>query len=228
MPVFQLTKDLVFPPVELAESDGLLAVGGDLCEERLLAAYEEGIFPWYAQGDPILWWSPDPRLVVFPKDLHVSKSMRKFLRKTDLVVTMDTAFADVIRFCGEIRVARGEETWLTPEMRSAYCHLHETGYAHSVETWTADGQLVGGLYGVSIGRAFFGESMFARRSNASKMAFIRMVRQLADWDFDLIDCQVETEHLGSMGAVAISRNRFVDILRSSIRHPTRVGCWQFD
>ena len=181
-----------FPPVELAlrEPDGLLAVGGGLEPERLLNAYRHGIFPWYSEGQPILWWSPDPRTLLFPWQLKVSRSLAKTLRQQRFQISLDTDFAGVIRGCAEPR--RDEPgTWITAEIRQAYERLHQLGLAHSVETWR-DGRLVGGLYGVALGRAFFGESMFSRVSDASKVAFVHLVRQLAAWDFALIDCQVHT------------------------------------
>ncbi|TYT73222.1 leucyl/phenylalanyl-tRNA--protein transferase [Desulfobotulus mexicanus] len=228
MPVFRLDRSLQFPPVELSDKSGLLAVGGDLSLPRLLLAYKEGIFPWYGEDDPILWWSPEPRLVLFPDALHISKSLGKRLRKKDFSVTMDTDFAGVLEACSTIRTERGEETWLLPEMRRAYQKLHDAGYAHSVETRDREGQLCGGLYGVSLGRVFFGESMFARVSDASKVALVHLVQQLDAWGFDLIDCQVQTDHLISMGAVTMGRRRFLSILKESLKHPTLKGPWRPD
>lgn len=217
-----------FPPVELAlrEPDGLLAVGGGLEPERLLNAYRHGIFPWYSEGQPILWWSPDPRTVLFPEQLKVSRSLRKTLRQRRFDVSLDTDFAGVIRGCAEPR--RDEPgTWITTEIRQAYEHLHGMGLAHSVETWQ-NGHLVGGLYGVALGRAFFGESMFSRISDASKVAFVHLVRQLAAWDFALIDCQVHTRHLASLGAVDIPRRDFIQRLEAAVQYPHRRGPWRFD
>lgn len=228
MPVFYLSKDLIFPPPDLSERDGLLAVGGDLAVPRLLLAYKMGIFPWYSPGDPILWWSPDPRMVLHPEDLHVSRSLAKCMRKSPFSVTLDTAFEAVIRSCAAVRTEGGEETWLTEEMIFAYTRLHKEGYAHSVESWDENGNLAGGLYGVSLGRSFFGESMFARASNASKVAFVSLVRQLDAWDFDLVDCQVQTDHLSSLGGEPISRRRFLSILSTSLAHETLKGPWAFD
>ncbi len=228
MPVFLLSADRIdFPSPGRARQDGLLAVGGDLSLPRLLRAYEMGIFPWYAEGDPIIWWSPDPRLVLYPKDLKISKSLQKILRQNRFHVTLDTAFPDVIRECAIVRREKGEETWLVSEMIDAYIDLHRAGYAHSAEAWS-DGRLVGGLYGVSQGSCFFGESMFARTSNASKVAFVLLVEQLKAWGIDLIDCQVPTGHLKRLGAREIPRERFLDQLEKRLKIPTRLGRWRFD
>lgn len=219
--------DTRFPDVGLAltEPDGLLAIGGDLSVPRLLEAYRQGIFPWYGQGQPILWWSPDPRLVLFPGALRVSRSLRKTLRKGRFAVTMDADFPAVISACAGPR--DGEEgTWITRAMQAAYIRLHESGHAHSVEC-RLDGELAGGLYGVAIGRVFFGESMFARTSDASKVAFVWLVRQLQRWDFRLIDCQVHTGHLASLGACDISRQEFGRILDGSCPLPAPRD-WVFD
>jgi leucyl/phenylalanyl-tRNA--protein transferase len=219
--------DTRFPDVGLAltEPDGLLAIGGDLSVPRLLEAYRQGIFPWYGQGQPILWWSPDPRLVLFPEALRVSRSLRKTLRKGRFAVTMDTDFPAVINACAGPR--DGEEgTWITRAMQVAYIRLHESGHAHSVEC-RLDGELVGGLYGVAIGRVFFGESMFARTSDASKVAFVWLVRQLQRWGFRLIDCQVHTGHLASLGACDISRQEFSRLLAGSWPLPAPPD-WVFD
>ena len=202
-----------FPDVALAlrDPDGLLAVGGDLSPERILAAYRRGIFPWYSEGQPILWWSPDPRAVLFPERLKISRSLRKVLNKDRFQITFDKAFPRVVAGCAAPR--KGEEgTWITPGMAEAYRRLHERGAAHSVECWEGD-ELVGGLYGVAIGRVFFGESMFSRRSDASKVAFVHLVRMLRRWEYDLIDCQVATRHLASLGAVTVPRERFIRMLR---------------
>ncbi len=197
-----------FPDPALAESDpnGLLAVGGDLSPERLLGAYRQGVFPWYNEGDPILWWSPDPRMVLYPDELKVSRSLRKTLRRGHLEISMDQAFAQTIRQCAAPR--RDEPaTWLQPEMIAAYQKLHALGHAHSIETWQ-DGELVGGLYGLALGGVFFGESMFSRVSDASKTALAFLVERLSDWGFSLIDCQVRNDHLASLGAYEIPRSRF--------------------
>lgn len=197
-----------FPPGEraLADPNGLLAIGGDLSIPRLLKAYRQGIFPWYQDGQPLLWWCPDPRTVVLPGSLHVSRSMRKFMRQSTWRVTADQAFASVMRGCAEPRDYTNA-TWITAEMQDAYCELHRLGHAHSIEVWD-DQILVGGLYGVALGKVFFGESMFSRRTNASKMAFVRLVEHLRQWGFELIDCQMPTDHLFSLGAESISRQAF--------------------
>jgi leucyl/phenylalanyl-tRNA--protein transferase len=201
-----------FPEVRhaLQEPDGLLAVGGDLSVERLRAAYRQGIFPWYNENQPILWWSPNPRMVLFPEKLKISRSLRKSLRKRPFQVTVDQAFARVVEACSGPR--NGEHgTWITPAMKRAYIRLHEEGLAHSVESWY-DGQLVGGLYGVALGKVFFGESMFTRRTDASKVAFVHLVRQLQRWGYAVIDCQVHTTHLESLGAETIPREQFSTLL----------------
>lgn len=225
MPVFRLTEDLVFPPTDLAERDGLLAVGGDLTPERLLLAYRKGIFPWYTEETPILWWSPDPRLVLFPAELRISNSLRRVLRKNVFAVTFDRAFLEVIRGCGGTRRAADDGTWIVPEMVEAYHRLHQLGYAHSVESWY-DGELVGGLYGVALGRVFYGESMFTRKSDASKVALVHLVEYLSRHGYDLIDCQVTTAHLKSMGAREIPRRKFLELLVRSIGEPMHGGSWE--
>ncbi len=202
-----------FPPVEqaLAEPDGLLAVGGDLSPPRLLRAYRHGVFPWYNPGEPILWWSPDPRLVLFPERLKVSRSLKKIMKQGTFTLTFDRAFTEVIEGCSAPR--RDEKgTWITPEMKTAYRQLHSLGYAHSVECWH-EGRLAGGLYGVAIGRVFFGESMFHRCNNASKAAFVGLTRWLQSWNYTLIDCQVRTDHLVSLGAEEIPRSRFIHLIQ---------------
>jgi leucyl/phenylalanyl-tRNA--protein transferase len=216
-----------FPDVELAreEPNGLLAVGGDLSPGRLLHAYRLGIFPWYSDHQPILWWSPDPRAVLFPADLKVSRSLRKVLRRGLFTVTADRAFDEVIRSCSEPRPGQ-DGTWITGEMASAYRQLHHLGHAHSVEAWQ-EGELVGGLYGIALGKVFFGESMFTRVSNASKVAFVHLVRQLDRWGYHLIDCQIHTDHLASLGSVLIPRREFSGLLRQHC-DPIRPGLWQFD
>jgi leucyl/phenylalanyl-tRNA--protein transferase len=223
MPVYRLPEEPVFPSVEHTVKSGLLAVGGDLSPERLLAAYREGIFPWYSEEEPILWWSPDPRFVLFPEELRVSRSMRQFLKKQPFRITFDQAFRNVIAACRKPRPGQ-DGTWITQEMQEAYIALHDLGYAHSVEVWQEDA-IVGGLYGVSIGRTFFGESMFSTRANASKAALITLVSGVEDLDFDLIDCQVETSYLGSLGARFIPRKEFRSFLKESLRHETFRGNW---
>ncbi len=214
------------PRFALTEPNGLLAIGGDLAPARLLSAYRHGIFPWYTEDQPILWWTPDPRAVLLPGGLKVSRSLRKSLRKGLYRVTFDQAFNQVIRACGEPRDSQ-PGTWITPAMVDAYSHLHEMGYAHSVETW-ADDELVGGLYGVAVGKVFYGESMFSRRTDASKVAFVHLVRQLEAWDFALIDCQVASNHLSSLGAVDIARARFMALLATHCERPGRPGLWTLE
>jgi leucyl/phenylalanyl-tRNA--protein transferase len=221
-------SDLRFPPVRLASPEGLLAVGGDLRAERLLEAYRHGIFPWYSAGQPILWWSPDPRAVLFPAELRISRSLRKTLRARKFEVTLDTCFRDVMQACAAPRRPGSEGgTWITPEMLEAYCRLHELGYAHSIEAWH-EGALVGGLYGVALGTVFFGESMFTRVTDASKVAFVQLVRQLQHWGFTLIDCQLPSAHLGRLGAREIRRPEFLDRLDQALRRPDRRGHWRFE
>lgn len=225
MPVFRLSERLSFPPPHLAEPEGLLAVGGDLSEERILLAYQMGIFPWFSDDNPILWWSPDPRLVLYPSEIRVSARLRRTIRQGAFAVTCDTAFGEVISACAGERLLRNQPTWITREMIDAYCRLFDAGYAHSVEAWR-EGCLVGGLYGVSLGGGFFGESMFSRVSNASKTALVALCRYLQQLSFDMVDCQVPTDHLMGMGAVKISRSRFLRDLRLSLKKPTIRGSWQ--
>lgn len=216
MPVFQLDDNLVFPPVELAEPDGLLAVGGDLSVERLVLAYSSGIFPWYSQGSPILWWSTDPRCVLFPQSLHIPKSMHKVMKRNCFRFTVNTCFYDVITACSTSFRAGQNGTWIVPDMVRAYCRLHEAGIAHSIEVWQGH-TLVGGLYGIALGRAFFGESMFYDVPNASKAAIIWLIQRLAELEFQIVDCQQETEHMLRFGAECIARNKFISILSKAIR-----------
>jgi leucyl/phenylalanyl-tRNA---protein transferase len=215
-----------FPPVDqaLAEPDGLLAAGGSLATRRLVDAYRRGIFPWFNEGDPILWWSPDPRAVLRPTAVRVSHSMRKRLRQEAFAVTIDRAFAHVLDGCAAPR-AGDAGTWLSPAMRRAYSSLHASGLAHSIEVWM-DGELAGGLYGVAIGRMFFGESMFARRTDASKIAMVRLAGQLGRWGFPLIDCQLETEHLATLGAETMPRRQFVAEVERLVKEPAAV--WALD
>ncbi|MDY0039712.1 MAG: leucyl/phenylalanyl-tRNA--protein transferase [Desulforhabdus sp.] len=224
MPVFRLTNALLFPPCHYAEPDGLLAIGGDLSPERLLLAYRQGIFPWYSEHTPILWWSPDPRLVLFPQELKIAKSLQRVIKKNIFRVTIDKAFRNVILQCAEVRRKQGEGTWLVPEMIDAYCLLHRLGYAHSVESWY-QGELVGGLYGVALGRVFFGESMFAARTDASKVALVYLVNLLRQWQFKLIDCQVTTHHLMTLGAREIPREDFLEHLTAFTRNPAKLEVW---
>lgn len=221
-----------FPPVDtaLTEPNGLLAAGGDLSAERLLGAYRRGIFPWYSAGEPFLWWSPDPRMVLFPKEIKISRSLRRILRSTDYEVRLDSAFAAVIAACAAPRTD-GAGTWISHEMQIAYRRLHQLGYAHSVETWIGNaGQrtLAGGLYGVAIGRVFYGESMFARTSNASKIALAHLCRLLEGGGFAVIDCQMTTPHLASLGAREIPRHEFVSGLRRWTCEGAEPGRWPID
>jgi leucyl/phenylalanyl-tRNA---protein transferase len=227
MPVYLLGDEILFPPVDHAEN-GLLAVGGDLSPERLVAAYSQGIFPWYSEGQPILWHSPDPRFVLTTESFRAPRRLARTRRaETRLRLSLDEAFADVIEACSKAPRPGQQGTWITDEMKSAYVELHRLGFAHSAEAWS-EGELAGGLYGVSLGGAFFGESMFASSRDASKIAFVALVEQLARWKIDLIDCQVETSHLARFGARSIPRARYLEALRRELSKPTRRGPWSFD
>lgn len=221
LPYLLRDDDIAFPDAALAlrEPDGLLAVGGDLSPARLIEAYRNGIFPWYNEGEPILWWSPDPRMVLFPERLHVSRSLRKLLNKGRYAVTFDQDFRSVIEQCAAVRDG---DTWITREMLEAYCRLHQLGLAHSAEC-RHEGRLVGGLYGVALGRVFFGESMFSREPNASKVALVKLVERLQQHDYRMMDCQVHSAHLQSLGAQAISRREFMRVLKQSRDEP--VAAW---
>jgi leucyl/phenylalanyl-tRNA--protein transferase len=227
MPIFRLVDEPIFPPPDYADASGLLAVGGDLSCERLLEAYRLGIFPWFSDDQPILWWSPDPRLVLRLDEFKVSRSLRKTLKKGVFKVTFDRAFEEVIRGCASVPREHQNGTWITHEMAEAYIKLHGLGYAHSVEAWCGE-ELAGGLYGVSLGKAFFGESMFHRRTDASKVALAVLVEKLRDWKFNFVDAQMTTEHLLSLGAMEMSRRIFLRRLQSSLRHPTKRGKWRID
>ena len=222
-----LHYEIPFPPVTqaLRSPNGLLAAGGDLSAPRLLEAYRHGIFPWFSEGEPILWWSPDPRMVLFPGEFKLSRSLRKTLRKGSHEVRMDTAFEQVMRACAAPREG-ASGTWIHEEMIDAYCELHRLGYAHSVETWMG-GQLAGGLYGIALGRMFYGESMFSRRTDASKIALAHLAAQLKRWDFGMIDCQMNTPHLASLGAREIPRKEFIARLQELINYAP-VTAWRFD
>ena len=211
--MFLLNEELLFPPIELADADGLLALGGDLSTERLLLAYQSGIFPWFNEGEPICWWSPNPRFVLFPAELKISKSMLTILNKDTFRFTINQDFSGVIKNCRNIPRKGQEGTWISPAMQKAYLQMHRTGHAHSAETWKGE-ELVGGLYGIRMGSVFFGESMFSLKKNASKFAFINYVRQLKKEKVQLIDCQVHTRHLESLGARMITRNAFATLLAS--------------
>ncbi|HKL26243.1 MAG TPA: leucyl/phenylalanyl-tRNA--protein transferase [Desulfuromonadales bacterium] len=212
MPIFRLSQQLVFPDPQSADRYGLLAVGGDLSAERILLAYRLGIFPWYSPGDPILWWSPDPRCILLPADVYVSRRLARTWRKQRFRVTTNSAFEDVIRSCAETRLEKGEATWLVPDMQAAYLKLHRLGYAHSVEVWQ-ENRLIGGLYGIALRPFFFGESMFHRETDASKIALAAVARWLAGQDFLCIDCQLSNDHLLRMGAQNVPRKEFLADLR---------------
>jgi leucyl/phenylalanyl-tRNA--protein transferase len=223
MPLFRLSsKRLDFPPAWLARSDGLLCIGGDLSPERILLAYKNGIFPWFSASEPFLWWSPDPRLVLYPEDINISKSLKKKIKKNQFTVKVNTAFDQTILSCAKPRTDEG--TWLVEEMIDAYSTLHALGHAHSVETWRED-KLVGGLYGLCIGTSFFGESMFSLESDTSKIALVSLANHLKKHHFDLIDCQVTTSHLLRMGATEISRNAFLDIIGRSVKKKPITDIW---
>lgn len=226
MPVFQLSDDLIFPPPELAEPDGLLAIGGDLSVKRLLLAYSNGIFPWYSEDSPILWWALNPRMVLFPDQFKRSKSLQQSIKKHKFSFSCDRAFEQVIAQCAKIKRKDASGTWITHDMIDAYIALHKAGYAHSVETWN-DGQLAGGLYGLSLGRVFFGESMFFIQRDASKAALSFLTEKLTEWQFDLIDVQQETNHLRHLGAITIPLERYLAILKKSLQLPTIKGKWCF-
>jgi leucyl/phenylalanyl-tRNA---protein transferase len=224
-----LHGDTPFPPVETAlrAPNGLLAAGGDLSPARLLDAYRHGIFPWFSADDPILWWSPDPRMVLFPQEFRISRSLRKILRKGACEIRTDTAFEQVMRACADAPRGGQSGTWIHEDMIAAYAALHHMGYAHSVEVWQ-DGELAGGLYGVSIGHMFYGESMFSGRSNASKVALAHLAAQLTRWNFGMIDCQMNTPHLATLGAREIPRTEFIQRLQELIHYPDIPSPWCFD
>ena len=224
MPVFRLSDRLEFPPPERAEN-GLLAVGGDLSPERLVLAYSSGIFPWYEEGQPLLWHSPDPRMVLRVADLRIPRSLAKVRKKGLYRITADTAFDEVMRSCGAVKRRGQRGTWITRAMRRAYGELHRRGLAHSVEAWQGE-TLAGGLYGVSLGGVFFGESMFARAADESKVAFVTLVDALAAWRISLVDCQVYTDHLARFGAVEWPRSRYLEELFAALEKPTRAGVWR--
>ncbi|MBI4808654.1 MAG: leucyl/phenylalanyl-tRNA--protein transferase [Nitrosomonadales bacterium] len=226
--ITHLRSDLSFPSVAQAlhSPNGLLAAGGDLSSARLLEAYRHGIFPWFSTGEPILWWSPDPRMVLYPDEFRISHSLRKTLRNGSFELRTDTIFEQVMRACAEPREGQNG-TWIHEEMIAAYCELHRMGHAHSVEVWM-DGELVGGLYGIAIGRMFYGESMFSRRTDASKFALAHLAAQLERWDFGMIDCQMNTPHLASLGAREIPRSEFVSRLQTLASLPGIPSPWRFE
>ncbi len=224
MPLFRLSEKIEFPPAWFARSDGLLCIGGDLSYQRLLLAYKRGIFPWFSRKEPILWWSPDPRMVIFPQEIHISKNLNKVLKKGVFVTTINQAFEQVIHACACPRGPDNDGTWLIDEMIHAYTELHYRGVAHSVETWKND-HLVGGLYGICLGGVFFGESMFSRIDNASKVALAALAAHLKKAGADVIDCQIATNHLASMGGVEISRARFLKIIDESVKRTDMTDIW---
>ncbi len=224
MPVFLRPSSRGFPPLWMASEDGLLAVGGDLSLERLVTAYANGIFPWYDEGTPILWWNPPERCILRPFELHIPKSLRRAINTRRFSITVDTAFARVIRSCALVSRPGQRGTWLVPEMVSAYTRLHMAGFAHSMEAWL-DGNLAGGLYGVALGGCFFGESMFFAEPEASKVGFIWLVKLLGHWGFTLIDCQQVTDNLLRFGAYPVPRKTFMVALSKALRVPGRVGKW---
>ena len=227
MPVYRLTNEIVFPPPDHAAADGLLAVGGDLSSERLLLAYRLGIFPWYGPGLPILWWSPDPRLILEPGDFRISRRLRQTFRRGRFEVTFDRSFASVIMACATVQRRGQDGTWINRDMQQAYIRLHELGYAHSAESWL-EGNLVGGIYGVSLGRCFFGESMFSYENDASKAALAALVWHLRNWQFHMIDAQVTTRHLLSLGAREVPRKVFLENLRAALDFRTLRGRWNVE
>lgn len=223
MPVYRLTEDLVFPPAHHAEA-GLLAMGGDLSEERLLLAYRSGIFPWYSEGEPVLWWSPDPRMMLFPGEFHCSRSLRRTVQAGTFNLTLDRAFPEVIRACRKTPRPRQDGTWITPAMEAAYSGLHESGHAHSIECWEGS-VLAGGLYGVATGGLFFGESMFSHQPNASKVAMYALVQAALAWGIPFIDCQVPNPHLARLGARPVPRPVFFEHLRAGLHAELASGAW---
>lgn len=227
MPVFRLSKELIFPRAELADESGLLAVGGDLRPERLVLAYANGIFPWPHEGMPLLWFSPDPRMVLRPQEIVVAKRLRRTIRQGRFTISLDRSCREVIAGCATTRRKNERGTWITRKMAKAYGKLHDLGFVHSAEAWL-DGSLVGGLYGVSLGGAFIGESMFARVSDASKVCLVKLANQLERWTFDLIDVQVHTNHLARFGAKEWPRSEFLELLEASVDRPTRRGRWVLD
>jgi leucyl/phenylalanyl-tRNA---protein transferase len=227
VPVYRIPREHLFPHPSLAEPDGLLGVGGDVHPDRMLFAYANGIFPWYSQGQPILWFSPDPRFVLEPSGLVIQRSLKKRVRRGDYRITMDTAFRMVVNGCKATPRPRQPGTWITRELEASYHLLHERGFAHSVEAWLGE-ELVGGLFGVSVGRFYSGESMFAREPDASKVGFVWLARQLRAWDFGLIDCQVYTEHLERFGALPIPRSEYLPRVAELTQAPERPGPWRFD
>lgn len=231
LPWLSLTDDSEFPPIEYAFEDGLVAAGGDLSPKRLLNAYQHGLFPWFSKDDPILWWSPNPRMVLYTDQIKISKSLNKTLKKTSLSLTFDCAFEDVMTACSQPRTVLADDpnndTWIHPEMIEAYVKLHQQGYAHSIECWQ-DNELVGGLYGVAIGHMFFGESMFSRVRDSSKIALVTLCQQLSRWGFEMIDCQVYSEHLASLGAEEVEQVEFIKTINNLCQQESPTGQWTLD
>lgn len=224
MSVFLLENDIYFPPASMAQDDGLLAIGGDLSPERLIDAYKNGIFPWYSEDYPIMWWSPNPRMVMFPKEFKRTKSLKRLVNKKIFEIKFDTNFKNVILQCANVDRGNQDGTWITQDMIASYIKLHELGIAHSVEAYH-EGQLVGGLYGIAIGKVFFGESMFHKKNDASKVAFWYLVEKLLEWDFDIIDAQQQTDHFKSLGGKAIDRKNFLTLLKLSVEKPQKFKNW---
>jgi leucyl/phenylalanyl-tRNA---protein transferase len=222
-----MSLEVIFPDPNEAEDDGLVAVGGELSVEYLIAAYSQGVFPWFSEGEPILWWSPNPRMILFPHDFKCSDSLKQLIKRGKFEVKADEAFLEVIRHCANSNRKDQNGTWITSKMQEAYINLHNQGYAHSFEAYE-NGKLVGGLYGVSLGKGFFGESMFYNVANASKVAFYYLVQTMIQWNFDFIDAQQSTNHLKSLGAKDIDRKLFMELLNKTIKYPTIKGKWQLD
>ncbi len=227
MPVFQLTKDINFPPTNLAEKNGLLAIGGDLHPQRLIVAYSHGIFPWYSDGDPLLWWFTNPRLVLFPGEFRIPSRLQRYMRNSNIKITQDCAFPRVIQECAAIRTETGDRTWITKEMQAAYIELHRMGIAHSIECWRND-RLVGGLYGIALDRVFFGESMFSRIKSASQFALIYLIAFLKNKNYQIVDCQMTTDHLLRFGAREISGREFQTHLKKYITSIIPYENWKND
>jgi len=227
MPIYRLTDEPLFPDPEKASDEGIVAVGGDLSPQRLVNAYANGIFPWFSQGDPLIWWSPDPRMVLFPKKIKLSKSLQKTLKTGKFDLKVDTAFEEVISNCQSVKRKDEAGTWITEEMKTAYIELHNLGLAHSFECWQ-NKRLVGGLYGVSLGNAFFGESMFHKVTDASKVAFYYLSKVCLGWNIKFIDCQLPTDHLQSLGAESISRKKFLNLLSEALQFETKQGVWKIE
>ncbi len=223
--ILKENEEIYFPDPRYASKEGLVAVNGDLSPERILFAYSIGIFPWYGKDEPILWWSPDPRMVLYLDKFKVHRSLKKIIKKDIFEVKFDTNFEEVIKMCATIKRKHEDETWILPEVIEAYTRLHHLGFAHSVETYL-DGELVGGLYGVSIGKMFSGESMFSKVSNASKVALYYLVEKLKEWNFDFIDCQIPSEHFKKWGGIEVSRDKFLDQLEIAVKKETKIGKWE--